>query len=403
MANVFQNESLIAKKVLQEFENNLVFARTVNRQFQDTFTNNSGTTVNIRRPTRFVTTSGADATGQIQDIVQRTVPLTIDRREKVVTSVTSEQMALNLDDFNREVIQPAMLQLANKVDLDLYNLGKGVYNAVGTAGTAPNTFGIINDARTQLTAYGVRTEPRYACFNVVDGGALAAGLQGQFNYQNFNKEILDKGVIGRMCDFDMYQVQNTTDVQTADGAIGTPLVNGAVASGATTITMDGFTAGITIFEGAIFTIAGVGAVNQITRNKTGLIQQFVVTADTLVDGGGNAVLPIAPTIVFDGGPYVNVTALPVDNAAVVFEASHTINLAYHPEAFTRAMIKLYEPNDSGAYAKTMVDSDAGISVRMTKQYDNITDVTSLRFDILYGIQVFPEYATRIMGSFNSTL
>jgi hypothetical protein len=403
MANAFQNESLFAKKVLQEFNNNLIFARTTNRQFQDTFTNNSGKTVDIRRPTRFVTTSGADATGQIQDIVQRTVPLTIDRREKVVTSVDSEQLALNLDDFTREIIQPAMLQLANKVDLDLYTLGKGVYNAVGTAGTAPNSFSIINDARTKLSSYGVRTDPRYLCMNVVDGGALADGLQTQFNTQEFNREILDKGVMGRMCEFDIYQVQNTTDVTTADGAIGTPLVNGAVASGATTITMDGFTPNITIFEGAIFTMAGVGAVNMLTRLKTGLIQQFVVTADTLVDGAGNAVIPISPAIVFDGGPYVNVTALPADNAAVVFEASHTINLAYHPEAFTLAMIKLHEPNDSGAYVRTMSDSDSGISVRMSKQYNNITDITSIRFDILYGIQVFPEYAARVMGSYDTTL
>jgi hypothetical protein len=119
----------------------------------------------------------------------------------------------------------------------------------------------------------------------------------------------------------------------------------------------------------------------------------------VVDGGGAADIPVSPAPVLAGTPYDNVTALPLAGAPVIFEASHTINLAYHPEAFTLAMIKLWEPNDSGAYAKTMVDSDAGISVRMTKQYDNITDVTSLRFDILYGIQVFPEYATRILGSY----
>jgi hypothetical protein len=402
MANVFQNESLISKVVLEEFKNNLVLAKTVNRQFQDTFTNNSGTTVNIRKPTRYTTSSGADATGQVQDIIQRTVPLTIDRREKVVTSVTSEQLALNLDDFNREVIQPSMLQLANKVDVDLYTLGLQVYNNVGTAGTAPNTFGVINDARTKLDSFGVRTSPRYACLNVLDGGALASGLQGQFNYSDFNREILKEGYIGEMAGFGMHQVQNTVESVLTDeptGDIGSPVVGVDTPSGQTFISMTGFTAGITIFAGAVLTVAGVGAVNPITRTKTGQLAQFVVTADTVVDGGGAADIPVSPAPVLAGTPYDNVTALPLAGAPVIFEASHTINLAYHPEAFTLAMIKLWEPNDSGAYAKTMVDSDAGISVRMTKQYDNITDVTSLRFDILYGIQVFPEYATRILGSY----
>ncbi len=96
MSNVFINESLIAKKALQRFDNNLVFAKTASRQFQDTFSNNSGTTVQIRQPSFFNVTSGADATGQVQSITETTTSLDITNFQKVVTSLTSQQLALNM-------------------------------------------------------------------------------------------------------------------------------------------------------------------------------------------------------------------------------------------------------------------------------------------------------------------
>ncbi len=197
---------------------------------------------------------------------------------------------------------------------------------------------------------------RYACFNVLDGGALATGLQSQFNYSDFNRGILKEGYIGELAGFTCHQVQNTAVSKLASGAIGTPLVNDTVVSGDTTISMDGFTSGITIYKGAVFTIAGVGAVNPATRRGTGLSQGFVVTADTVATGGA-AVIPIAPTIIYDGSPLTNVTALPADDAPVTFSASHTINIGYHPEAFTLAMIKLDSPEGAGAKARTVVDKD----------------------------------------------
>lgn len=405
--NIFQNESLIAKTVLSEFENNLVMARTVNRQFEDTYSNNTGVTINIRKPTRYTVTSNADITSDLQAIQQRVVPLTISFRDVVAMTVTSQQLALNLDDFTRECITPAMLQLANKVDQRIYQTSLGIYNYVGTAGTAPNSFTAINAARSKLTALGVQTDPRYLMLSVNDGAAVTDGLSAQLNYQKFNQEVLDKGVIGYLAGFDMFEVQNNiTSVRSsiADGTgLGTPVVSVTSVSGATTISMSGFTPSTTgiLKQGAVFSIAGVGAVNPIDRQATGRPMNFVVTADVNSDVSGNAIVPIAPTILFDGGPYVNVTALPLAGAAVTVQGSHTVNIAYHPEAFTLAMIKLPEFNESGAFVKTMVDPKSKISIRMAKQYQVLPDQLVVRFDVLYGIACFPEYATRLMGSYGT--
>lgn len=405
-SNIFQNETLIAKTVLSEFENNLVMARTVNRQFEDTFNSNTGVTIEIRKPTRYIVTENVDITSDVQAIQQRIVNLTINFRDIVAMSVTSQQLALNLDDFNRECIRPAMLQLANKVDQRLYQSSLGIYNYTGVAGTAPNSFAVVNSARTKLTALGVDTDPRYLMFSVNDGGAVSDGLSSQFNYQRFNQDILDKGVIGNMAGFDMFEVQNNiTSIRSsiADGTtIGTPVVATTSVSGATTIAMSGLTVStLGILQiGAVFSIAGVGSVNPVTRQATGLPMNFTVTAVADSSSGGTATVSIAPAIIFDGGPYVNVTALPASGAPITVQNSHTLNVAYHPEAFTMAMIKLPEFNEAGVYMKTMVDPKSKVSIRMSKQYNILSDLLVVRFEILYGIQCFPEYATRLMGSYN---
>ncbi|CAB4202095.1 Major capsid protein Gp5 [uncultured Caudovirales phage] len=409
MANFFETNNFIDKVVLTEFENNLHMAKTVNRQFQNTFSPQSGTQVRIRKPTRYVPVSGQDLTAQVQDIQERTVTLNIDTHQNVLVEVTSEQLALELDDFMREILNPAILQLANKIDSDLYQSSLAFYNAVGTAGTAVNSLATMNQARTLLTSQGVSLSPRSACLNPIDGGALSTAQQQYFNYANFNEDVVDNGMVGRMAGFEIYEVQNTAISLLSSASLGAGpyAVNGPVANGATTVNVDGLTPGVTIYAGAIFTIAGVGAVNPITRNPTGFIKQFANYADVVVDGLGNAALTLNPedaivfNVIYLNSQYNNVTALPVDGATVLFEASHSVNPAYCPEAFTLAMIKLPEFNNKGAYSRTFSDPKSGISFRVGEQASIVQDKQFIRVDCLYGLRAFQEYGCRIMGSYTA--
>ena len=122
----------------------------------------------------------------------------------------------------------------------------------------------------------------------------------------------------------------------------------------------------------------------------------MVTQDVNSDANGNVIIPISPTITLTG-PYQSVTALPEDNAALTIVDTHTINVAYHREAFTLAMVRLPE-GVNGAYQKSVVDNKANITLRMTRQYNINSDQDVVRFDILYGVKCFPEYATRVLGS-----
>ncbi len=171
---------------------------------------------------------------------------------------------------------------------------------------------------------------------------------------------------------------------------------GAGQTGATLL-IDGITSA-TLAVGTVFQIAGVFAVNPISYNSTTQLANFVVT--TAVTSTGSATLAIDPPIITSGA-YQNVTNAPADNALITFQPTHTINLAYHKEAFTLAMINLYSPpanQNPGAYFKNLVDKDAGISLRMARQYNIKTDEDTVRIDALFGVKCFGEYMTRVMGS-----
>jgi hypothetical protein len=407
MSNTLLTNDIILKEALMEFENNLVITKTARRDYQDRFDVTTGATIRIRKPTRYTARTGRNA--QPQAINEQYTNLTIGDMIGVDVEVTSQELALQIDDFNRDILSPAMVTLANKIDSLLYNTTLDIYNFVGTAGTAPNTFAVIDQAGALLDSLGVpRDNNRFLLEKSFDASATRSALYNTFN-ENFNKEIIMNGSMGNLAGFDAYSAQNIINpvfaLTTATGvalanagaALGTPLMNGATVSGATTLVMDGFTASITIKEGATFTISGVNSTNPTSRTDTGQLAKFVVTADTEVNGSGEVTLPIAPTLVLTG-PYQNITALPANNAPVTFNFTHTKNLAYHREAFALVTVNLPVNND-GAFQKNIRDpKGTGINIRMTRQYSATSDVTLIRFDVLPAVKCFPDYASIVMGS-----
>ena len=399
LPNDLKTNDMIGQHVLMEAINNLVGARTCRRQYEKDFSNITGTTIRIRKPTRYFTQDGPTIT-DVQAIDQRVTDLAVTNYKTVAVALTDQDQALRLDSFLETVMAPAGRAIGNTVDAIFYQEASRIYNYVGTAGVAPNSYAAINAANTKLNLQGVPMMDRMCLMNCTDGGAVLDGLSTQFNYQQFNEKILDASKMGRLANFDFYQAQNVAGQITASGTVtsGNVTVTSNVLSGATTIAMSGFTPNITIYQGAVFQIAGVGSTNPLSFVPTGQIMNFVVTDNVVVAGDGTATIPIEPEIIFDGGPYVNVTELPLANAVVTFQGSHNINVAYHPEAFTLAMIEL-PTGKNGCYQKIFTDKESGVAIRMTRQFQINTANDIIRFDCYFALKcVYPEFATRILGS-----
>lgn len=394
--NLLTND-IILKTALMEYDNNLVLAKTARRTYNNDFNNTTGRSIRVRKPTRYQARRGREAAPQAID--EQYTQITVGEMIGVDVEITSEQFALQLDDFNREVIRPAMVTLANEVDMELYKTTLAISNFAGTAGSAPNTYAVADQCAAVLDNLGVpRGKERFMLLKTFDASALRSALYNTFN-EKFNKEIILDGEMGNLAGFDVYSVQNAIRPSRGTGSLASAKIKGANQEGSE-LDLDGVAASATIKAGTLFTIDDVYFLNPTSRTDTGILAQFVVTEDAQADLSGNVTIKISindyPLTLT--GPYRNVSALPADGADVNFNATHTKNIFYHQEAFAFVSVKMPEKSDEGAWQRNMMNPKSKSNIRMTRQYDAFSDIYLCRFDVLPAFKCFPQYAGILMGS-----
>lgn len=266
----------------------------------------------------------------------------------------------------------AIKEVANAVDLDLLNLYVDIPYFYGVAGTTPSASSDITNTRKllqkNLAPFGDRRL-------LLDVEAEASLLDLYSNASTTGStEALRNASLGRLFQFDTYSDQ-LIPLHTKGTMAGTPLVNGVVAAGATTLDIDGAVGTETLVKGDLLTFAGV----------TG---QFVVTADIAASGGaftGVAIYPAVPT----GGI--------ADDAAVTLVDNHTPNIAFQKNAFALAMRPL-ETDAEGSTISIQTDPVSGIPLRLETWRDSAKSTRYWRFDVLYGVKtLIPELAAIMLG------
>jgi hypothetical protein len=411
MANTIVTPSIFAEAAVKILDNELVMANKVFRAYEGEFDKNVngykvGQTISIRKPTDFTVRSGA--TASTQDIVEGSTSITVNQQKGVDFKLSSTELTLQIGDLAERVIRPAMVQLANQVDVDVMSLYKDVPNWVGTPGQTVNSFADFSVAPTRMDLTSVPLDNRCAVLSPTDYWAMA-GSQTSLFVNGIAQPAYRKGSIGEIGGFDTYQAQNIP-THTVGPLGGTPLVNGASQNvtyasvkdtGQQTLITDGWTAAAAarVVQGDVFTIAGVYDVNPVTKATLPHLKMFVVKAAASSDGSGNATLTISPPII-SSGAFQTVSAAPADNAALTFNGTaatgYAQNLAFHKNAFALAMVPMELP--PGAVTPTR-KSYKGLSVRVIPYYDGTNDVSNWRLDILYGIKtVDPRLAVRFNGS-----
>jgi hypothetical protein len=405
MANSLLTISMITRESLRILENNLTFAKGVNRQYDDSFAVGGakiGDTLNVRKPARYVGRTGTALA--VEDHTETSVPLQLNTQFGVDINFTSKELALSIDEFSDRILKPAMATVANKIDRDGCALYKSIANSVGVPGTIPTgatAFKTYLQAGAKMDYEGAPRDGLRSL--VIDPGAqveIVDALKGLFQSGDQIMSQYEKGNMGQAAGFKWSMDQNV-NVHTVGVQGGTPVINGAAQTGSSLIT-NGWTAAalLRVKKGDVFTIAGVNAVNPQTRVTTGQLRQFVATADSSSDGSGNMTIPIYPAIVTSGA-FQTVDVGPANGAALtVLGASGAISpahLAYHRDAFTLACADLPLPGGVDM-ASRVSDKQLGLSARMVRAYDINNDKFPCRLDILYGWAVlYPELACRIMG------
>ena len=404
MSNSILTIDMITRKALEILENNLVITRNVNRQYDDSFAVEGakiGSTLRIRLPDRALVTDGAAL--QVQDDNEQYTTLSVASQKHIGVNFTSAELTMQLDDFAERVLKPRISQLASSVDADVANAYKSIYNSVGTPGTTPATSLVLLQAQQKLNEGAAVMSPRYATVNPAANAGLVEGMKGLFNptdtvSRQFRNGMMGMGVLG-FEEVNMSQSikQHTTGTRSTSDTI---LVNGTITTeGQSTISIDGGTGSATVTVGDVFTVAGVYAVNPQTRESTGSLQQFTVTAANTASGGAWTNIAVSPAMYTPNNALATISAFPQDGAAITFvgaaSSQYAQNLVYHKDAITFATADLLLPQGVDMASRQVHN---GISLRVVRQYDINNDRLPCRIDVLYGYSaVRPQMAARIWG------
>jgi hypothetical protein len=396
MSNTILTPTAVTRKALAILHQKLNFIGSINRQYDDKFAQTGakiGSSLSIRLPNQYTVSSGAALS--TQDTSETSTSLTVTNQKHVDVTFTSAELTLSMDDFSDRILEPAMSVLAANIEADALNMALDVYQAVNNVGSAI-TLNKALAARKMLVDALAPGDKRVLLLNTQDNLDLVDGLKGLFQDSNEIAKQYREGKVGRTAGFgDIYE-NTLLPSQTTGTALSatTYTVNGAGQTGSTVVVATGAT---TFKKGDIVTFAGSNRVHPETKADTGVLQQFVVTAD-YAGGAGN--LAISPAIVATGARQ-NVSASPTNGGAVTkiggASAVYKPSLAFHRDAFTFATADLEDVSKYGAWgAREVFD---GISMRVARQYAISTDTIPCRIDVLYGYKTIrAELAARILSN-----
>ena len=398
MANSILTPTAVTREALRILHQKLNFVGNIKRDYDDSFAKSGakiGDSLKIRLPNQYIVRSGA--TLSTQDTTEISTTLQVAKQLGVDLNFTSVDLTLSLDDFAKRILDPAMSVLAANIESDALSMVLDVYNNVNNIGSAL-TFNktltarkVMNDNLTPMDSN------RSMLLNTQDNVDLVDALKGLFQDSTAISKQYREGSMGRTGGFDFYENTLLSSQQTGTAATATTYtVNGAVtANGSTFVTV---AVGATTFKkGDIFTVVGCNRVHPETKIDTGVLQQFVVTADY---AGGAGTLSFSPAIYTSGGRW-NVVAAGMANGAAVAKvgAASTIykpSLAFHQDAFAFATADLLMPSGVDFAAREVMD---GISMRIVRQYAINSDTFPTRLDVLYGYKTIrPELACRILSN-----
>lgn len=413
MANQLVTPTWVMMETTVMLVNSLKFSNNINRSYSSEFVQGGakvGRTVNARIPQRYQVNKGQALV--IQPVVDNIVPITITDQANVGIEFSSESLALEVDLYQQRYIAPAVNALAAVMDYDgMSRMTLVTYYQAGTPGVVPGSTGTLPQAaNSPYLALGVKLDgaasptPRNG---VITSDMHANLVNGNITLFNPGKQIAEQYRTGKFSDYALgvneWFWSQSCYTHTVGPLGGTPLVNGATQQGSS-IASDGWTAAASrrLNAGDVIQFAGVYQVNPLNYQSTNKLMDFVVTENFDSTAGGAGNIPILPALV-PSGQNQNVSNVPADNAAITtFGAVSTYQnvvtpqgLIFNPDAFAMVMVDL--PKPGGVWVSERISNkELGVSVRMVKDYNVMTDESPARVDCMYGYAgVRNEFAGRV--------
>lgn len=401
----------VINDIAREFRNRTILTDSADRSYDPQFKVKGakvGAQIQARLPFRPRGASGAALSKQ--NVVDQTTPLTITDQYNTGVELSTHTLSLEKSEIRRTVINPCVNHVIQYMEAQGFSrLYKKIPNSIGTLGVSPTTNLTYAQGVAKLNDMMGNSDDLTAILSSDQSAVLADAQKGNANVGFGSSRSFRKGEFsGPMAlGIETWKASPNVAIHTS-GSSTTPtaLVNvaGGVAEGASSVVTDGWNADTAMKEGDVFTFANVYEVNSANFASTGRLRQFTVTADF---SGATPTISFSPAV-YASGPQQNVTALPADNAAILFwgvagGSTLTATTSRQGLIFAPGTVVLCMADAEDVDAPVCVfarDEEAGISMRLTKSYDINADNNLARLDIFFGWNLIrPEWgALRVQGA-----
>lgn len=392
MPNAFsKSEMIFYEEVLEGYDHENVVARSVEKYSPNmTQMERSGLTVRRPQPMIAQVTSGRDVSSDYKDVSELTVPSSL--AESDIKNHAFTLNALELNDATRRsrAAKAARQALSAKVDTDTSEKISRFGSLVATRTGDFTDYDDLSTGETMLMERGVKAE-RQLVLNPRMSRKMANDLAARQTDNARDRSAYERSVLPSVGGFETLKTGVITSLTGSSSS-------GVTVSGAgqrkTPVVFDSDLADVStadnrymdltvsassgLVAGDCFTIAGVNAIDMITKKDSGQLQTFRVIADK-----GSNVFQISPAIIpvdFSGDifeRYGNCTTTPADGAAItVLNTDTTQPSIFMAQGAVEIIHGKLGVDDLGPNVSIMREStDSGIEIIFAKQ-GNIDDLTA---------------------------
>ena len=413
IANTFMTPDVIAREALLILENNIVSPQVMSTSAVGDFTGAKvGDTIRVRRPAFFGvdefgrTSSSQSTTIKIQDAVENSVNLQIEKHFDVSFEVSSKELTLAVDDFNERLLKPAMSALAQKIDE--YALSKiadlgglhGPSTTYAAPATLPEVAAIVEKMNNQMIPMENRkllvSPSMQSALYAIDAFVRADIRGGAFT------SPVQEASLGRFMGLDTMMTQMLPKHSAMGSAASTGstdavyATSAAATEGATSININAGPAGtLTLKKGDTLSIDYSDGTTRdhVVTNTSIAFGSNAITGVGIFPaaygvGGAAAVDEGVPEVIASGAVVKNITT--TLNAAGTTTASspvtsYTMGAAFHPSAFQMVFAPQANPMGPGTSSATV--NYNGMSLRVLQTYDHQFKRDLISVDCLVGAAV----------------
>lgn len=402
MANTFESNFTrkVAMKVTDRFEANRVLSKNVDTQLvQGAFNPDSGTQVDIKRPTDHTVIDTADGnisttrsdiiTGKATAIVQNYITVAVDYDEVDEALKMGSDKDRYWDDIANRIV----------INLETKFAAFAVKNTAllqGTLGQGVNAWSEVANAGALMQSSGVPMNKRWCYFLNPYAQAALADQQRSIGVNPEGGSANESATVNK--NFAGFNVKTATTLPTYTlpttgdlvGALSAnPDVTYATAKDSMTQSwaVENFgTFTGTITAGTQVQVTGRNRLNLSTRDPiinagSSVVFTATLTADAALTSGAGTFIVTGPGIYEASGAYNTTDSAIVDTDIVTIlgtdATTYQPNLFWHPDAFTIASVPIKKLHSTDTLATTA----DGLQLRVSKYSDGDANSQTVRFDL----------------------